>query len=300
MKGIGSLIEMKALAIVAALGSAASWAIGAVLFARLCSDLNPVALTLAKSIVGVAFLGISILGRGWGLAPSLDLLRLTLSGVLGIAVADALFFAALKRLGASTVVLLFVLGQVLTVVLAVLWLHERPSVVQWVGIAMITMSVAVTLWLRRDPDNTRTQAAGILFGLGAILSMSVSVIIAKEALEMADALEATFIRMLAAMGGIGLWASIRGQLWSGLAPLLDPKLAWRLAVAVAVVTFGGFWLSLVAVKHLEVSVAITLNSTEPLFVLPLAAVLLREKVTTAVVACALVAVLGVGLLCFSL
>lgn len=288
--------DAKILGILAALGSSASWALGSILFARLTVHLTPVALTFAKGVVSVLLLSAVLLASYPGPIPLPALNLLIVSGILGIAVGDVLFFAALQRLGASVVVLLFTLGQALTVVLAVIWLQERPSPMQWLGIAIITLGVSAVLWIKREPDNSRTQMVGILYGLASIVSMSVSVIIAKEALPVVDTLDATFIRMLAGVVGIGLWAALTGQFKSGLTPLLDRTLVMRLTVAVAVVTFGGFWLSLVAVKHIDVTVANTLNSTEPVFVLPLAALFLREKITSSLVLCSVVTVAGIALL----
>jgi drug/metabolite transporter (DMT)-like permease len=295
------MFDAKVLGTLAALGSAASWAVGSVLFARLGASLNPVPLTFAKGIVGSVFLAAALIVSPPLPIPSEALLLLIVSGVLGVACGDALFFAALQRLGASTVVLLFALGQALTVVLAVIWLSDRPSPVQWSGIAIIVVSVSMILWLRREPDNGRTQLAGVLYGLGAILSMSVSLIVAKQALEETKALDATLIRMLAGVAGIGLWALFTGELRSGLAPVFrEPGLALRLSKGVAVVTFGGFWLAIVAIKYINVSVANTLTSTEPIFVLPLAAFVLNEKITMRVIVCAIATVIGVALLSLQL
>jgi drug/metabolite transporter (DMT)-like permease len=126
--------------------------------------------------------------------------------------------------------------------------------------------------------------------------MAVSVIIAKVGLGEAGALHATFIRMVAGVVSVGSWTLVFGQVGTDLRHLLDLSFAARLTVAVAVVTFGGFWLSLVAVKNIDVAVANTLNSTEPIFVLPLAAIYLREKVTVPQVLCAFATVMGVALL----
>jgi len=76
----------------------------------------------------------------------------------------------------------------------------------------------------------------------------------------------------------------------------DVKLIGRFFVSVCVITFGGFWLSLLSVKYLDVSVANTLNSTEPLFVLPLAVIFLKEKVTLLTIFGTLVATAGIAVL----
>lgn len=126
--------------------------------------------------------------------------------------------------------------------------------------------------------------------------MSVAVVVAKIGLGGAGPMDATFIRMVAGIVCVGLWILATGQFKAEFHPLLDLKFVANLVVAVAVVTFGGFWLSLVAVKNIDVSVANTLNSTEPVFVLPLAALYLREKVTAPQIFCAFATVVGVAML----
>jgi len=283
--------------IAAALGSAASWAVGSILFARLSQRLTPVTLTLAKGVISIVLLGIVLIfSKPSAPVPPDSLALLVLSGVLGIAVGDTLFFAALQRLGASMVVLLFTLGQALTVLLALILLDDRPTLLQYGGIIVITLSVTAVLWLRREPDEGSTQLTGILYGLGSIAAMSSSVIIAKIGLGGAGPMDATFFRMGAGVVAVAVWMLATGQFRTKLTPLRDPKFATNLVIAVAVVTFGGFWLSLVAVKNIDVSLANTLNSTEPIFVLPLAALYLKEKVTATQMLCAAATVVGVAML----
>ena len=84
-----------------------------------------------------------------------------------------------------------------------------------------------------------------------------------------------------------------------LQPLRQGGLKWRFAIAVAVVTFGGFWLALFAVKRLDVSIANTLLATEPLFALPLSVIWLRERPIALAWSGAAVAFPGALLLAFN-
>lgn len=126
--------------------------------------------------------------------------------------------------------------------------------------------------------------------------MSVSIIIAKEALDQTSAIHATFVRMLAGTLGILLFGLATRQLAGDLAPFADPRLALRFVLSVCVVTFGGFWLSLVAIQYADVAIASTLGSTEPLFVLPLAAYFLKERIGAQAVAGSIATVAGIALL----
>ena len=113
----------------AALGSAASWALGAILFKKLGESLSSLAMTLVKGAASLLLLGLALLAVRAGIVPGIqweiignkDLALLALSGVLGIAVGDTLFFEALQELGPHLLVVLILLGQVLTVVLAVIF-----------------------------------------------------------------------------------------------------------------------------------------------------------------------------------
>jgi drug/metabolite transporter (DMT)-like permease len=85
--------------------------------------------------------------------------------------------------------------------------------------------------------------------------------------------------MLWGVAGLLFWGCCNGQLRAWVAPLRDPSLLRRVSLIVVVVVFGGFWLSMLSLKHLDASLAGALGSTAPLFILPLAAIILGERVS---------------------
>ena len=287
-------MDERAIGIAAALASAFCWALGSILFKQLGERLSPTALTFAKGIVGTVFLGLAVVPSGYQPVEFSALIMLILSGVLGIALGDTLFFKALGNLGAYAVVMLLTLGQVFTLLLAVVWLGERPSLVEWIGIVFVVTGVTVVLAVRLSEEGS-SRFIGVVWGLAAVACMSVSTIIAKEALATTDSVQAAFIRMLAGTVGIFLFAAPTLQL-AGLSALKEPRFAGFFLLAVAVVTFGGFWLSLLAIQKVDVTLANTLGSTEPLWILPLAAFVLKETIKPAVVGGSVLTVLGIILL----
>lgn len=290
--------------ILAALGSSASWAVGSILFKRIGTDLSSSAMTLAKGALSVLLLSLAVLVTT-GLQPvsAGPLLLLVISGVVGIGLGDTFFFEALKHLGAHALVIMMMLGQVLTALLAIPLLGERPTLLSWCGIALVLVGVGLVLWQPQEVGSPACgpqvrQGRGLLFGLLTVLCLSGSLIIAKQGLAGISALQGTWIRMAAgtvAMLGFGL--TERGRLRGWIAPFRDPILCRDFAVSVAVITFGGFWLSLLALKHLDVAIANTLSSTEPVFVLPLAVLLLGEHVSRRAIVGTGVTMAGVVLLC---
>ncbi len=292
-----------AIGIGAALGSAASWALGAILFKRIGESMSPLAMTLLKAVVSVVLLGIALVFLGFTTIATHDLGMLVASGLVGIALGDTLFFAALQHLGPQTLVVLMMVGQVATALLALVWLGERPTPRAWLGIACVLTGVAIVLWANLSGDRQRSRTRGIVLGLLSVACMAVSVIFAKQGLDsgaaetMQQTMQATCVRMLAGAAGIALVGVCTGRLRAWFAEGRTAGLAGPFLFAVAVVTFGGFWLSLLAIRHVDVAIANTLNSLEPVFVLPLAALLLKEKITPVQIVGTLTALAGVVVLC---
>ncbi len=290
-------MDLRLVGIAAALGSAASWAVGSVLFQRLGEHLSPLAMTLAKGIVSVVLLALAVLLNGYEKINQTDLLLLIFSGLLGIALGDTFFFQALQDLGAHALVILGMFGQVLTVFLAVLFLGENPTPTQWTGIVFVILGVSAVLFSKIVQEKTDSRLKGILFGLASVMCMSVSLIIAKEGLESVSTIQATLVRMLSGTTGMLFFGMATQKIRRWMLPFQNWRLVLSFLISVCVITFGGFWLSLVAIKYVDVAIAHTLNSTEPLFVLPLAVIFLKEKITLRAILGTIVTTTGVVFLC---
>lgn len=293
------MTDLKLLGMGAALGSAASWAIGSILFKRIGETVTPFGMTLSKGVVSLLLLGAVLFATGYGDLPGGALGLLLLSGILGIAFGDTLFFAALQDLGPIGLIVFFMAGQILTALMAILFLGEMPGPGEWTGIAVVLAGIAMVLMtqISRDESQRPTRLRGIMLGFFSMLAMSLSLIIAKPALASVSTMTATFIRMAAGTLGMLLFGLLTGRVREWLNPFSDTKMIAGFVLSVCVVTFGGFWLSLVAIKHVEIAIANALGAAEPLFVIPLAVVFLKERVTLMEIAGAVLTVFGVVLLC---
>ena len=286
----------KVLGIAAALGSAASWAVGAILFKRLGEQMSSFGMTLAKGAASVVLLAAAVWMTGFESMDGHTLMLVTLSGVIGIALGDTFFFRALKDLSPVSMIVLMVVGQVLTILLALVFLHETPSAMEWAGITCILAGIGITLSADLTGERSPGGWRGVMFGLASVVCMSASIIIAKGPLDHMSSVQATFVRMGSGTLGVFLLGLMTGQVGGWLAPLKHGSFLARFLLAVCVVTFGGFWLSMFAIKHLDVAIANTLNSTEPIFVIPLAYFVLKEKITIRSIVGAFSVMTGVVLL----
>jgi drug/metabolite transporter (DMT)-like permease len=292
------MLGENATGITAALGSAASWAVGSYLFKSLGAVFSPLAMTLSKGVFSLVLLGAVLMVTGPGSQGLDSLAMLALSGLLGIALGDTFFFEALRGLGPQPLLVLAVLGQVLTVISAVLFLDESPTLGAWTGVSLVLIGVAVVLRGKLTGDEKATGLRGVGFGLLAVFCMCASNLVAKAALrEESDTIAATFIRMAAGTLGVLLLGLTTHRLKAWVSPFRDLRMVRLFLISVVVVTFGGFWLSMVAYKYIPVSIASCLTSTEPVFALVLAAVLWKERLTLPLTVGTLATVLGVALIC---
>jgi drug/metabolite transporter (DMT)-like permease len=291
-------MEPKLIGMGAALGSAASWAIGSILFKRIGESVSPFGMTLVKGSVSILLLGAVLMITGYGDVPTNSLLLLCLSGVLGIAIADTLFFAALQDIGPIPLVVFFMMGQLLTALLAIFFLHEMPSIREWIGIILTLSGICTVLGSKISGDDTtrRSGIRGIILGGLSMIAMSSSTIIAKPALMNISTLSATFLRMVAGTIGVLLFGIASGRIQQWLSPVRDMQMMLRFFFSVCTVTFGGFWLSLVAIKYVDVAVASALSATEPLFIIPFAILIFKERVSFAEIIGAVLASGGIILI----
>lgn len=267
------------------------------MFKKVGERMSSSGMTLAKGMLSVVMLGAVVWIIGFQAMDSQAVWILIASGLIGIAAGDTFFFKALQDLSPVSMIVLMVMGQVLTILLALVFLQEMPSATEWAGIACIITGVAVALSADLGGEQKPSTKRGLAYGMLAVVCMAVSFTIAKGPLDRLPSLQSAFVRMAAGTAGIFAVGLMGRQIGGWMQPLRDGKFFLRFFIAVSVVTFGGFWLSLHAMKHLDLALANTLNSTEPIFVLPLAYFVLQEKIKPRSAAGALIAVAGVAIIC---
>ncbi|MFA0070210.1 DMT family transporter, partial [Vibrio breoganii] len=73
-------------------------------------------------------------------------LILAISGVIGIAIGDSAYFAALKRIGANKTLLLESLAPPLSGVLAIMFLGAALTLQSWLGVVITTLAVTFVVF----------------------------------------------------------------------------------------------------------------------------------------------------------
>jgi drug/metabolite transporter (DMT)-like permease len=168
-----------------------------------------------------------------------------------------------------------------------------------VGSALCLAGVAGVLWERLPSESAearRGRRGALLLALATVGLEALGTFLSKLGMGQggtAGPLEATFVRLLAGAVGVAGLGLARREIGGWLRSWAQPGFAGSLVTASIVGTFVGIGLSMAALWLTDVSLASVLNATTPLFVLPLAALVLRERVTARAVLGALTAVAGV-------
>ena len=260
----------------AALAAALCWTLASSLWHRLPTSLSAVQLNLLKNLLALVLLAPALALQPWrvGWEP---LLLLAASGVLGIALGDSLYFAALRRLGTRRCLTLDAGGPAVTAVAGFLWLAEWPSPLQWLGVGLI--SLAVLLVARQKPERSpaaglavpaAAQRLGVLLALGALLCGSGGALLARAALRAGelDPLQSAVLRLAAA--SLVLLPLLRGVPASPPRPRPAQR-RWPLWLAATLLgTSAGIALQQTALQHLPGALAVALMATAPVMALPLA------------------------------
>ena len=318
---------------IAALSTAALWAVSCQIHAILSRRLGAHTLILLRLPICIvmfgAWWGASVLFFGGGVMTSgasapvgadgaggaggqgpslLALVALALSGVFGVALCDLLFYSGVVLVGARVALLVQSLSTVITAVLGYLFLGETIGPMGMAGILIATAGVA---WVVGDggtvpegavPPSRAVRMRGVGLALASALALSSGMVLSKQGLaEGVDPLFAALLRMVVAMGVFWPTAMLTGRLRPALSVVRgteQDRRNFRLLLAASLIgPVVGVWLSLVAIGATKTGIAATLIGLEPIFIIPVAAMVERRWPTPRAIAGAGIAFVGTALLC---
>jgi len=270
-----------------ALLAALTWAFALVLFKLSGERVGPLALNLFKNTIGLIMLAVTLLFISdtlgiLGHVPQEDIVILLFSGLIGIALADTVFFHALNLVGVTLVSIVDCLYSPFVILFSCLILSETLGLSGYVGTGLILAGVFISS--RHAPPADRTPAQlilGSMLGASSMALMTFGIVIAKPVLELYDfpLILATTLRMAAGTAALALLAIAsrkRGQYWS----VFRPSPVWRVSIPASVLgTYFAliFWMA--GFKYAKASIAGILNQTSVIFAINLATIILREPLT---------------------
>lgn len=282
-----------------ALACTLAWATAVILFKKSGESLAPFALNFFKNIVVVPLFLLTMLvvhGLDWPSIPAADLPLILLSGLLGIALGDTLYFQALNAIGASRMAVAQTLYSPFVIALSIVFLGERLHGWQFLGVALVLGGILLVTYVRNgSAADARVLRRGVLLGGASVLAMAAGVVMAKPMLEQHDFVTVTFLRVIGGIAGqsaVVLWRRNAADLMNQYRAVRH----WPQVIAGSIIgTYISMLLWLAGYKYTSASIAAVLNEMAAVVILIMAVVFLRERVTARQVFGCLLAVAGVVL-----
>lgn len=301
----------------AALGSSFVWACASILFAKLGRSLSGLSMNLLKCAISLLFFIPTLLlleGTFWpqGVTGT-GLSLLAISGIVGLSVGDTAYFGSLIRLGPRKALLLTTLVPPVTATLGWAFLGEPLTAPMIAGMALTLAGVTWVVQERTPSDDPEDEGAskldliGIGLGVIAALGQATGSYLTKAApIDTAamgmggagEALAVSIVRLVFGVAGLAIVVAAMGRTRELARPFRSRRETTYLLAATFLGTYLGIWLMNYGFLNAYIGVAATLNSTSPIFVLPLAAIFLDDKLTSRSVVGALIAVSGIAVLKF--
>lgn len=288
---------------IAALGTACLWGLSTYMHTNAAKLIGAWPLTLCRTPL-VLFYNICIalvIGAEW-IFPSQSIGWILLSGVLGLGVADTLFYEGCTRIGARTGSILWQMTPCVTAVIAFFALGEALTLINIVGMFIIIGSVlSITT---KDDEQTDTPVDpkewryGFKLVLISVLALGLSHVCIRKGLSYGlDPLMGSILRIAAAASCAWIAAAVLGHHHKIVERKDNMAKAMKIIfVASFVGTTLGNWIALFSMKYAKAGIAASLISLTPLAIIMITAVHEKKAPSLRVILSVLTACGGSALL----
>jgi drug/metabolite transporter (DMT)-like permease len=294
------------------------WTATSLLFTAAGKRLGPTVVNATRITFAIVLLGLThrLLSSQWiPDATSRQVLYLALSGVVGLSIGDQALFTSFLHIGPRLAMLIMTTSPLFAAFFGWLALGETLSLRAGIGVLMTLGGVAWVVMERPQGQTfvtTRRWIRGVVLASIAAACQAGGLLLSKQGMghgwlpqdEHLGPQAATLTRMVFA--GLGMIPIVllharreRKQRSIGTFPQPTGPVPSGVAFACAGAVVGpflGVWMSLVAADRAPIGIAQTLCSLPPIFLLPFAATIHKERISMRAVFGAIVAVAGSALL----
>ncbi len=323
----------------AALGAAMCWVFTSMAFAAAARRIGPTTVNITRIFLALLLLLAicRVLFGEW--MPAVGYQNLALlgaSGIIGLAVGDQFLLLSFVDVGPRMTMLLMTVAPPVAAVLAWPLLDEPLGWLQVLGIAITMTGIAWVVLERPEhtdkrPRHHQHRLRGVIFGTLGGICQAIGLILSKLGMghfpgaqkdaALVDPWIATMYRMIFAAFGISIMVGVLRISRNGKNAIQtkvamaqncgsssgdDPNphrgLLFALMMVCIGVTFGpvlGVWNSMVAVDRAQAGIAATLMAMTPVFILPFAIWIEKERISWRAAIGAMIAVTGVAILALS-
>ncbi len=285
--------------------SALVWASAGVVFARLSPGVSAAAMNLGKNLAATLCFAVLMLVTTFSIWPGTvepeALACFVASGIIGLALCDTFLLRSLQAIGPQRMSLLMCLAPVLVALAALAPpFSERPSMIVWSGMGVCVIGIVFAITEKRDEAiSAARRLAGIRYGLLAAALQAGAVLLARQgqSVSATPALHGATVRMFAGTGALVVIGVAGRHLRPWLRQITRPGIWWKLFIASFFGTFLGIWFNQIGLDWAEhTGVATVLNSLMPIYLIPLGALFLGDRIGWRGKVATLLALLGISLM----
>ena len=165
----------------AALSAAIFWSIAVIIFKSASEEISPFLITALKNTIATIcffslfiFIDIPIWYDGF---ETLDYLKIVVSGILGMGLADVIFLYALSKIGANRIALINCFEPVVIYILSVIFLSTVLTSQQILGFVIVIIAILIINY-EKDIDDLdfRVKRLGIMLQISAVILSSIGIL----------------------------------------------------------------------------------------------------------------------------
>lgn len=295
-----------------ALATAICWTFGMLYFTEAGKRLGANVLNHFRLVLAAIFLGVAVIlinGLSFHQLFSLPSLNSWLwfgfSGFVGLTLGDWCAFHAFDIIGPRKTSLFYTFAPGAALIFSMLFLKESISMVALIGMIITVAGVFWVIFNRKSQETHEHHIPhykGVLFAIGGSLTQGIGLVFSKIGLQQQEGilspLHASWIRLTIAALSLFAISVFRNNALGIVKSIAKADgLAIRYTLIATIISpVIGVSLSLYAANLINVSIAQTLFSMVPVFILPVSWIMYREKITFQAFLGALIAVAGVLIL----
>ena len=293
----------------AALGTAVSWTIGALVMEEGVKRVGVMAVNTLKVAFGslyLALLAFALTGYFFPLnVPAQSWFFLGASGFIGFVIGDYFLLHAYAMIGSRLAMLLLALSVPLTTVSAWIVWGERPGPAALAGMSLCVFGICLTVmagWKgaknavgnSSTAPNSRRYRKGVIYGVLSAVATVFATLLTKAGASGVEPVSATQIRIASAFVGFLLFAAVTKKTGEIAATFRSRKDLALVATGGIFGPFIGVGCMLFALQHAGAGVVSTLTSLSPVLIIPPSVLLFKRKVLAAEVVGACLAMAGLA------
>ena len=283
--------------------SAIFWALAIIIFKKIGDRVSPIVINPVKTTIGLLLFILTCIIIDVPIWPDAqfsrsDLLILSISGIIGIGIADIIFLHSLNILGAGISAIVDTVYSPFVILFAFILLGESLSTIQLLGGGLIIGSVLyASTKIQNIPVNRKIFKQGILYAVGSIAMMALGIVMIKPILNTVSNKPQLQIwiagyRLISGVlvsGTIMFYANYKKNI---LNVLYDKKLWPPLIIGSVLATYLGIAMWVMGMSMTTASISSILNQTSTIFIMVFAWIFLGEPLTKRRILSIIIAMIG--------